>query len=440
MQEQLIREISDLGANLCVVGDDDQTIYQWRGSDVENIITFAQRYPKVKAVRLNENFRSSKGIVLTARHIIESNPNRLDKKMESTEAQPHERGDILALQFASNTEEAEWIAKKIKQIIGISYKDRANEPARGLSFSDIAILVREWKDAAPIVEALKKENVRYLGGGMNSLFDTPEINSIREVFYFLAGHATRGGGHVSEPDLEQALATGFPGLGKENVKTGIQYLRGIKERIPNGSDNQLFLQRVFLDLLEAMGVREDRIGTDGRTGEIIFFNLGKYSQLISDFEQINFHSQPQDLYQRFAGFLEHQAAEYYPEETEETAHAKPDAVKVMTVHQAKGMQWPAVFIPCLRANRFPSKRKGGRSIWHVINEKAVSNADRYRGTVEDERRLLYVALTRAEKYLFCSWGPIPENQQQRRVSDFFTDLTKIELVLGKDPMKKPPST
>ncbi len=110
----------------------------------------------------------------------------------------------------------------------------------------------------------------------------------------------------------------------------------------------------------------------------------------------------------------------------------------MTVHQAKGMQWPAVFIPCLRANRFPSRRQGGRSIWSVIKEKAVPNADRYKGTTEDERRLFYVALTRAERYLFCSWGPVLGNKQQRRVSDFFTDLTGTDLVLGKDPMKNPP--
>lgn len=438
LQEQLIREISDLGANLCVVGDDDQTVYQWRGSDVENIITFEKRYPKVKAVRLNENFRSSRGIVLTARRIIEDNPNRLDKKMESTEAQPFERGDILALQFGSHEEEARWIAQKIKKLVGISYRDRIDKPARGLTLSDIAILVREWKDAAPIVEALKKEHVLYLGGGMNSLFDTPEIECIREVFYFLASHTPRTGSQVSDATIQKSLVTGFPGLTKGNVKAGVQYLRDIQRRIPLGSDNQLFLQRVFLDLLEAMEVREDRIGTAGRSGEVIFFNLGKFSQLISDFEQINFHSQPEDLYSKFAGFLEFQAPDYYPEETEETAHAKPDAVRVMTVHQAKGMQWPAVFVPCLRANRFPSRRKGGRSIWHIIDEKAVSNADRYKGTVEDERRLFYVALTRAEKYLFCSWGPIAENQQQRRVSEFFTALTGTELVLGKDPMRSYP--
>ena len=437
LQERLIREIADLGANLCVVGDDDQTIYQWRGSDVQNIITFSHRYPNVKTEHLNENFRSSKGIVLTARRIVEQNPDRLDKKMESTDAQPFERGDILTLQFDNAEDEANWIARNIEWLKGAQYRDQQGKPARGLTYSDMAILVRAWKDAGPIVDALREAGVPYLGGGMNSLFDTPEAQAVRDVFYFLASHSLRDGSQISEASLRKSIRDGFPGLEKKNIDSGLKFLQGIRKRIPLGSDNQLFLQRVYLDLLEALSVREERIGTKGRTGEVIFFNLGKFSQVISDFERIHFHSSPDSLYEGFAGFLEHQAAEYYPEETEETAHARPDAVRVMTVHQAKGMQWPAVFVPCLRANRFPSRRQGGRSIWNIIPEKAVANAERYKGTKEDERRLFYVALTRAEKYLFCSWGPLPDNRQQRRVSEFFTEFTQSEIVLGSDPRKPP---
>ena len=437
LQEALIRGIADLGANLCVVGDDDQTIYQWRGSDVQNIITFKDRYPNVKTERLNENFRSSKGIVLTARRIVEENPDRLEKQMKSTDAQPFESGDILALQFPDADAEAHWIAQKIKWLRGARYQDRTDKQARGLTYSDMAILVRAWKDTGPIANALREAEVPFIGGGMNSLLSTPEAQAMREVFYFLAGHTPRDRAPVSETSLRRSFCDGFPGLEKEEISAGIKFLQAIVKRIPLGSDNQLFLQRVYLDLLEAMSVREERIGSKGRTGEVIFFNLGKFSQLISDFEHIHFHSSPDSLYSNFAGFLEHQAADYYPEETEETAHARPDAVLVMTVHQAKGRQWPVVFIPCLRANRFPSRRQGGRSIWSVIPERAVPNADRYKGTKEDERRLLYVALTRAEKYLFCSWGPIPSNQQQKRVSEFFLELSQSEFVLGVDPCKTP---
>jgi hypothetical protein len=114
---------------------------------------------------------------------------------------------------------------------------------------------------------------------MNSLIDTPEAESLREAFYFLAGHTPKGESSVSEASLRSSLADGFPGLTRENVDSGIKFLREIRRRITGRSDNQLFLQRVFLDLLEAMSITEERIGTRSRTGEVIFFNLGKFSQL-----------------------------------------------------------------------------------------------------------------------------------------------------------------
>jgi len=201
-------------------------------------------------------------------------------------------------------------------------------------------------------------------------------------------------------------------------------------------DAELYLQRLYLDLLAAIQLREESIddaSSLGRSGEIVYYNLGKFSNVISDFEQINFHSTPADLYPAFSSFLHYQAPEYYPEGWEESGFGRPDAVQIMTVHKAKGMQWPIVFVPCLRQNRFPSRRPGGRSVWHVIPETAVSNADRYKGTSEDERRLFFVAVTRAEKYLFCTWAPIQENRQQRRVSQFHRDLTDNEHVLTREP-------
>jgi len=433
LQEELIQQIAKLGANLCVVGDDDQTIYQWRGSDVRNIIDFARRYSGVKTERLNENFRSSEGIVEVARGIVEQNPDRLSKKMESAGSQVFKKGDILAQQFKNVDAECQWIARKVKWLVGSEYRDRKTTQPRGLNYSDIAILVRVWKDARPIVDALHEAGIPSASGGMNSLFDTPEVECIREAFYYLSEHKPRDGQVPSQLALKAALKRGIPGLNDKDAAAGVRFLKNIKSRIPLGSDNQLFLQRVFLDLLEAMSVREERIGTKVRPGDVIFFNLGRFSQLISDFEQIHFHSSPESIYSSFASFLEFQAAGYYSEETEEKARATLHAVRVMTVHQAKGMQWPAVFVPCLRRNKFPLRRQGGRSVWHIISELGVRNSDRYKGTVEDERRLFYVALTRAEKYLFCSWSPVPGNQQQQRVSQFFTDLTKSDLVLSVDP-------
>jgi len=436
LQEMLIRQIADLGANVCVVGDDDQTIYQWRGSDVRNIIEFAKRYPNVRTIKLNENWRSSKAIVLGARHVIEHNPERLPKKMESTDAQPYERGDILAVAFQGTAEEAGWIAKKIKSLYATPYKDKPDSEPRGLTLGDFAVLLRSVRnDAQPILDAFEQAGIRYIVGGMNGLFDTDEIEALRAVFFFLADFAPPGAELLTEGPLKDLLLQAGLGLTPKQVAAGLAFLKERKSRIGQEMDAELYLQRLYLNFLEAIGLAEETISAaaGAGAGEIVYFNLGKFSQVISDYEHIHFNTRPADLYPAFAGFLYHQAPNYYPEGWKEEGLAQPDAVQVMTVHQAKGMQWPVVFVPCLRRNRFPSRRQGGRSVWNVIPETSVQNADRYKGTVEDERRLFYVALTRAERYLFCSWAPIPTNQQQRNVSVFFQELTGSEPVLTKEP-------
>jgi len=178
------------------------------------------------------------------------------------------------------------------------------------------------------------------------------------------------------------------------------------------------IQRVYLDFLEALEIREETVaGAEGR-GELVFYQLGKFSQVISDFEQIYFNTSPAEKYATFVKWLEHQAPDYYAESDADIGYAAPDAVTLATVHQAKGMQWPAVFIPCLRKNRFPSKKQGGLGLFHVIPDTAIEDADRYRGTVEDETRLFYVAVTRAQKYLTMTFSPGP-NQLFKNRSMFF---------------------
>src|SRR5690606_1166555 len=118
LQERLVRLLHELGANICVVGDDDQTIYQWRGSEVANIITFARRYPDVEQVRLNENFRSSVAVVDAARGVVQLNDERLPKRMESVDTQPFVYGDILACHFEDPQSEAEWIVDRIQALHG----------------------------------------------------------------------------------------------------------------------------------------------------------------------------------------------------------------------------------------------------------------------------------------------------------------------------------
>lgn len=154
VQESVVQALRDLGADLCVVGDDDQVLYQWRGSDVQNILTFEDRYAPVKQVRLEDNFRSSEGIIETARAFIEQNAERLVKEMKPAGAQVYEPGDLVALSFDNPDDEAHYIVETCRALQGVAIKEPDKEE-RGIAWSDMAILLRSVaKNAAPITRAL----------------------------------------------------------------------------------------------------------------------------------------------------------------------------------------------------------------------------------------------------------------------------------------------
>lgn len=431
LQECLIKQLHDLGAQLCVVGDDDQTIYQWNGSDIGNILSFTKRYPDVRQIPLAENFRSSKGVVETARNVVERNANRLAKAMVSREKQDFRHGDLLCLRFTDPGQEAAWIVHKLSKMRGIPFTEKG--ATRGLSWSDCAILLRSVRNSAtPILHALRAANIPYIVKGMAGLFDTVEVQAAVGIFRYLVDEESRDG-------LASLWMNAGLGLAPAKVAAAIDMLDLRRASWPGEWRKSVYsLQRTYLSFLKAIVLREDAIpddsGSQRARGEIVYYNLGKFSQLISDYEIIHFNSDAASLYQGFAGFLQHQAADYYPEGWEGAGFATPDAVQVMTVHQAKGMEFPVVFIPNLLRNRFPSKRQGGRKWSHVIPSEAVIGAARYEGCEEDERRLFYVALTRSKKYLFCSWAPQASKGLYAKQSQFVNEVTAVpSYVLTREP-------
>ncbi|MGE0327926.1 MAG: ATP-dependent helicase, partial [Polyangiaceae bacterium] len=424
LQERLVRGLVRFGANLCVVGDDDQTIYQWRGSQVSNIVSFATRRPGVKQVTLDDNFRSSKGVVELGRSVAERIPagQRLPKKMVAAGHQEWERGDLLALTFDDADAEAQWITDRIEHLRGVPFKSRPDAPTRGLSWSDCAVLFRSVaKDSAPLVAELRRRNIPFLVKGLNQLFESPEIKAVVGIFRFMVEEITAG-------DLETQWkdAALIPSAG--DWKKALVVLERGRDFETAQAHSVFNIQRVYLDFLEALGLREDTVPGDPSRAELVFYQLGKFSQVISDYEQIHFVTQPKAKYKGFAKWLEHQAPRQYADADTDVGYASPDAVSIATVHQSKGLQWPAVFLPALRRNRFPSRIMGGVQLQHVIPDEALDDPERYRGTVEDETRLLYVAVTRAQKYLYASFAPVAENQQQKKRSEFFEHIAKQQWV------------
>jgi DNA helicase II / ATP-dependent DNA helicase PcrA len=427
LQERLIRGLVRYGANLCVVGDDDQTIYQWRGSEVANIVTFDKRYADVRKVTLAENFRSSKGVVELGRSVAERIPQgeRLSKKMVAAGHQEWERGDLLALTFGSPAEEARWICDRIETMRGLAFTDAPDGEARGLSWSDFAVLFRSVSaDAGPLAEEMRRRGIPYMVKGLNRLFDSPEITAVVGIFRYMVAE-------IDGDDLRRLwvdanlLPPGHSWAGAVRVlDDGRDFHQGARWGIYN-------IQRLYMEFLEALGVREDTIPGAPTRRELVFYQLGKFSQAISDFEEIYFSTAPYEKYTRFVKWLRHQAPRYYAESDADVGYATPDAITLSTIHQAKGMQWPAVFVPCLRRNRFPSRRWGGLNVLHVIPADAIRGPDRYRGTVQDETRLFYVAITRAQKYLFLSHSP--GSGQFSGQSEFYLHATRSSWVSTRDP-------
>ncbi|MCM1222454.1 MAG: PD-(D/E)XK nuclease family protein [Lachnospiraceae bacterium] len=170
---------------------------------------------------------------------------------------------------------------------------------------------------------------------------------------------------------------------------------------------------------------------DGRPEtEIIFYNLGKFSQVIADYEAINFTLKPKTKLNNFCAFLKYTAVNYYPEGLLANGYNKPDAVSIMTVHQSKGLEYTAVFIPRLNKNFFPAQKVGGKNVWHVIQRNWITGSSRFDGDLEDERKLFYVAVTRAKKYLFISNA---KNGRDKKISTFFEEAKCSPFML---PYKK----
>ena len=222
----------------------------------------------------------------------------------------------------------------------------------------MAVLLRSVEgNAEPITRALQAAGIPFVVTGMTNLFGTR-------------------GGRGSPAAL---LLHGRPGSTRlhcrppgEQARSGVDTAASARQPIANAASNAraiwrratkrwglYSIQRQFLNFLEDAAIREEPV-PDGR-GEVVFYNLGKFSQLISDFETIHFHSKPVEKYASFADFPRSTGAEdAYPEGWQDNQYANPDAVRIMTVHQAKGMQWPVVFVPALLRNRFPAKTQGGR--------------------------------------------------------------------------------
>jgi DNA helicase-2/ATP-dependent DNA helicase PcrA len=421
IQESIVRELYNLGANICVVGDDDQTIFQWRGSHINYIQQFTSRYNNVHSVTLEDNFRSTNAVVDVAIKSISNNNVRLPKIMNARGFQQYERGDILYNQFTSVASENIFIVQKINQLRGIAFKDKEDTPERGLNYSDMVVLVRKWKKAEAIVEAFAQAGIPFVITGINNLFQRLEVRASQAIFQYLYNQIDKG----VLKDYWQNLS---PLITNENLEKGIDYL---DKHIPNSNSyyERFDFQTFFKDFIDIIGVREDIFPSEEHpqaagysTAEVIFYNLGMFSKIIYDFETIYYKSDPLYKISAFLNFLTYSASDNYSEGWLNNAYKTPNAVQIMSIYQSKGLEFPVVFVPGLNKNYLPTSQPTGKQLWHHIDRNLIIDVDRYFPSEEDERRLMYVAITRSKKFLIISRAP--DGRQQGKESVFGSEVRK----------------
>ena len=431
IQEELIAQLSKHGCNVCVVGDDDQTIYQWRGGDVTYIQNFQQRYKDVTYIKLEDNFRSSPGIIDVALRCITNNVQRLPKVMNAKGHQKNVDLDIIYNQYEDVNEENQFIADTIKKLRGTEFLDKIGAESRGIDYSDCAILLRTWKKAKSIIETLTEENIPFVVGGVNELFERPEIKAAKAIYLYLNKD-------IEEDTLKIYWTSISEKIKDSDIDAAIKSLNK-KFPTPKMYFATFNLQEILWTFIEQAKLTEEVFEDNLHKGivgneinEVIFYNLGMFSQIINDFETIHFKDKPTYKLSRFLNFLEYSADGYYPEGWLNNSLKTPNAVQILTVFQSKGLEFPVVFVPGLNKNYLPIKKPGGKQIWHYIDRKWIKDQERYEGGLEDERRLFYVAITRSQKYLYITRSK--ENRLYQKESSFAKEISISDYIItDKNP-------
>jgi DNA helicase-2/ATP-dependent DNA helicase PcrA len=374
--------------NICVVGDDDQSIYSWRGADIRNILTFEKDYEKTKTITLGENYRSSKQILDAAYSVIQNNGNRKDKNIIAF------RGDgERAVWCMANNEygEGEFVVNTI-----LSIKSREK-----LKNSDFAIFYRTNAQSRIFEEMLRREKIQYKIIGGQKFYERREIKDILAYLKFLVNPndsvalrriintPSRGIGGISQDRISEIAAkenlsewtvirdelmTGRVPKGLDEFRKMIIKLMKIIESVPGELTLSQFMKTV-VDITEYRDslIEENKLEKNNRLD-----NLDELLNSIYDYEQKIPNATPEMFIQDISLYTSEENPNDDPE-------IKEDSITLMTVHNAKGLEFPVVFLTGMEEDTFPHK-------FSVDTDEGI----------EEERRLCYVGITRAMELLYLT--------------------------------------
>ena len=417
-QYLIVKALASKFENICVVGDDAQSIYSFRGANIQNILNFKKDYPDAKIVSLEQNYRSTQNIVNAANDLISKNINQFEKNVFSD----NEIGEkIKVYRSLSDADEANFVAGNIWEQHNFNQK----------KFNDFAILYRTNSQTRAFEDALRRKNIPYRVYGGLSFYQRKEIKDLLAYLRLL----------VNENDSEALLRViNYPmrGIGETTQNKLIVYADSIGQSIANvldalpfhapnlGINNSVLTKlndfwqmiKAFQVMLKTENVYQVAMEVAKKSGLIKSLKEDQTPEGISRVENIQelmnsmqgFIDEQQQLEDgdpSLSNFLENIALSADTQENDEEG----DKVSLMTIHLSKGLEFPIVYIVGLEEGLFPSFMS--------------SNS---REELEEERRLFYVALTRAEKQAFFSyavsrfqWGKITDSEPSRFLSEVDTD-------------------
>jgi DNA helicase-2/ATP-dependent DNA helicase PcrA len=450
-QAELVALLAEGHRNVTVVGDDDQSIYRFRGAAISNILEFRGRYRRSRLVVLRRNYRSRSGILEASHRLIRHNdPDRLEVRAGISKRLRAERPEALAGQrtpairhesFATASAEADWIAREI-----------AARVAAGARPRDHAVLVRTNAGADPILRGLNVAGLPWRFSGASGLYARPEVK-------LLLGFLRTVADLSSSVDLYGLAASDVYGLHGPDftaiVNAARRRNRSLWEVLEEldcqpgvlriSAESRTIVGRLVGDLRAYSETAHERSG-----GEVLYAFLrgsGLLARLAADtggagdealqnvarfFEIIRGQSAllPDD---RAVFLVRHLQTLIDAGDDQPTAEIDPDAdvVSVLTVHKAKGLEFPTVFLAGLVDGRFPaSARRGGLEIPDELLHETIPAGDHH---VKEERRLFYVGMTRARDELILSHAADDGGRRARRVSPFVLEALDLPLAALAQP-------
>ena len=350
-------------------GDDDQTIYQFRGSNADNMISFSERYADVHQVRLEKNFRCAPGIVDIADCVIGRNRRRIPKKMISGAANLPVQ--IEAKGYDDKSSQFDSIAEKITELHNT-----------GIPYREMAVLVRKGKAIVPISSALERAGIP---------FETDSAEHFFSGNYFSRFVVTLQ--ILSDIDKAKLYACWQDIIESTAFNSGFKFLRSCAR---GGS---LPLSEILCGFCEKTAFLDDA----AEDIDIRRMDLEGITKILDDYDEIYGDWQLSARITGILKFLGTQAAEEYKYHSFKPKDPSVDAVQIMTVHKSKGLEFHTVFLPELMKREFPVSNMGGRKYYHVLGGVFEEHKDRYQSDLEDERKLFYVAVTRAKQNLFMTY-------------------------------------